>query len=109
MLKVNPSLQIAYFSQMHEELEGAESIYSLFERQGLCSTREGLAGLLGAYGFGYGDLDKSPRMCSGGERAKLSFALIGHHPSSLLILDEPTNHLDILSRESLEKALRRYE
>lgn len=48
-------------------------------------------------------------MCSGGERAKLSFALIGHHPSSLLILDEPTNHLDILSRESLERALRSYE
>lgn len=43
MLKVNPSLSIAYFSQMHEELEGAESIYALFERHGLCSTRDGLA------------------------------------------------------------------
>lgn len=43
MLKVNPSLSIAYFSQMHEELEGSESIYALFERHGLCSTRDGLA------------------------------------------------------------------
>jgi ATP-binding cassette subfamily F protein 3 len=109
IVKVNPSAQIAYFSQMHEELTSWLSVYELFEKHGLATSHSQLAGLLGGYGIGYNDLSKPLKEFSGWERAKISFALLGHHPSSLLILDEPTNHLDILSRESLEKALSKYE
>jgi ATP-binding cassette subfamily F protein 3 len=45
---------------------------------------------------------------SGGERARLNFALVTHDAPSLLILDEPTNHLDMETREALVAALAEY-
>jgi ATP-binding cassette subfamily F protein 3 len=43
---------------------------------------------------------------SGGERRRLSLAILVHSGSNVLILDEPTNHLDLESREALEAALK---
>ena len=45
---------------------------------------------------------------SGGEKARLLFAVITHSNPNLLILDEPTNHLDIDAREALVDALNSY-
>lgn len=42
---------------------------------------------------------------SGGERARLGFAVMLTEHSNTLIFDEPTNHLDLPSKEALEKAL----
>lgn len=46
---------------------------------------------------------------SGGERAKLGFAMLMAGKNNTLLLDEPTNHLDFITRESLEEALCKYE
>ena len=46
---------------------------------------------------------------SGGEKARLLFALMSRDAPHLMILDEPTNHLDIDSREALVSALNAYE
>ena len=46
---------------------------------------------------------------SGGEKARLLFALVAILRPSLLILDEPTNHLDIQSREALIQAINEFE
>jgi len=43
---------------------------------------------------------------SGGERRRLSLAILVNSGTNVLILDEPTNHLDLESREALEDALR---
>jgi len=45
---------------------------------------------------------------SGGERARLSLALIGIHTPQLLILDEVTNNLDLETRQHVIEVLRAY-
>ena len=68
--------------------------------------------LLGRFLFSGEDAEKPLNGLSGGERRRLSLALLvgsAKHPPNVLILDEPTNHLDIESREALEDALRAFQ
>lgn len=64
---------------------------------------------LGAFGFGLDKADRPVESLSGGEKARLMFALATFHEPQLLILDEPTNHLDIDSREALVHAINEYD
>ena len=63
---------------------------------------------LGACGFGAELADARCTTLSGGEIARLLFALAAFHAPNLLVLDEPTNHLDIDSREALVHAINAY-
>jgi len=62
-------------------------------------------GLLGRFLFSGEDAEKSLEVLSGGERRRLSLAILVQSGANVLILDEPTNHLDLESREALEQAL----
>jgi ATP-binding cassette subfamily F protein 3 len=62
--------------------------------------------LLGRFLFSGEDADKPLDGLSGGERRRLSLAILVQSGANVLILDEPTNHLDLESREALESALR---
>ncbi len=60
---------------------------------------------LGRFGFSGDKAFVKVKDLSGGERARLNFALITHDAPPLLIFDEPTNHLDIDSRDALADAI----
>ncbi|GAB6034365.1 ABC-F family ATP-binding cassette domain-containing protein [Galenea microaerophila] len=60
---------------------------------------------LGQFGF-KGEKALDPvKQFSGGEKARLSLAMIVSQKPNLIILDEPTNHLDMETRDALEMAL----
>ena len=64
---------------------------------------------LGQFGF-RGDRAFQPvARFSGGEKARLTLALIVARRPNLLLLDEPTNHLDIDMRHALNVALQSFE
>jgi ATP-binding cassette, subfamily F, member 3 len=65
--------------------------------------------LLGRFLFSGEEAEKPLDGLSGGERRRLSLAILVHSGANVLILDEPTNHLDLESREALEQALAAFE
>ena len=65
--------------------------------------------LLGRFLFSGEEAEKPLDGLSGGERRRLSLAILVHSGANVLILDEPTNHLDLESREALEEALQGYQ
>src|SRR6185312_11883541 len=65
--------------------------------------------LLGRFLFSGDDADKPLDGLSGGERRRLSLAILVQSGANVLILDEPTNHLDLESREALEDALQAFD
>src|SRR5205085_3683275 len=98
-------------SQHAEELEasghgGAASRTVLEAAQRATGLTPGQArALLGRFLFSGEEAEKELEVLSGGERRRLSLAILVSGGSNVLILDEPTNHLDIESREALEDAL----
>ena len=64
--------------------------------------------LLGKFLFSGEEAEKPVDGLSGGERRRLSLAVLVQSGSNVLILDEPTNHLDLESREALESALQAF-
>ncbi len=95
----------AYFSQQGTELDERGSVLDCTQRAtGL--QRPQAQTLLGRFLFSGWDVHERPVVAlSGGERRRLSLALLVASGANFLILDEPTNHLDLESREALEAAL----
>ena len=46
---------------------------------------------------------------SGGEKARLAFAIISYQKPNILLMDEPTNHLDMEMRHALTIALQTFK
>jgi ATP-binding cassette subfamily F protein 3 len=99
-------LRVGYFAQHQiEELIPDETPLQHMERL-LAGAKPGEArAQLGRFGFSGNKANVKVSELSGGERARLSLALITREPPHLLVLDEPTNHLDVDAREALVEAL----
>ncbi|MDG4813604.1 ATP-binding cassette domain-containing protein [Hydrogenovibrio sp. 3SP14C1] len=63
---------------------------------------------LGQFGFSHDKTLNPIKYFSGGEKARLSLALMVYQKPNLIILDEPTNHLDMETRDALEMALQEF-
>jgi ATP-binding cassette, subfamily F, member 3 len=64
---------------------------------------------LGRFGFEGDRVFETVGRFSGGEKARLTLALLVARRPNLLLLDEPTNHLDIDMRHALSVALQSFE
>ena len=103
-------LRIGYFSQHQtDELDMDATPYEEMARLMRGNAEAGIRSKLGAFGFNKTLQDNKIGNLSGGEKARLLFALISYNAPHLLLLDEPTNHLDIETREALVQALTDYE
>jgi ATP-binding cassette, subfamily F, member 3 len=108
-LSTGHNVKIGFLSQHAEELGagGHPGESALAAAQRATGLTPGKArALLGRFLFSREDAEKPLDGLSGGERRRLSLAILVSSGANVLILDEPTNHLDIESREALEDALR---
>ena len=104
------SVKLGYFAQhamdlLDPEKSVIETLRSAFPLATIGSMRS----LAGAFGFSGDDVDKSCRVLSGGEKARLVLATMLYDPPNFLVLDEPTNHLDMATKEMLLKSLSGFE
>jgi ATP-binding cassette subfamily F protein 3 len=103
-------LRIGYFAQHQlEQLRLEESALWHIRRLEPATREPELRDFLGGFDF-RGERVLAPvAQFSGGEKARLTLALLVRQRPNLLLLDEPTNHLDIEMREALTEALQDYE
>jgi ATP-binding cassette, subfamily F, member 3 len=105
-LRTGHNVKIGYLSQHAEELSAGTARTVLEATTHLTGLTPGKArALLGRFLFSGEEAEKPLDGLSGGERRRLSLAILVHSGANVLILDEPTNHLDLESREALELAL----
>src|SRR5262249_53447693 len=84
-----------YFAQHQiEELDADASAFDHLTRLMPKAAAEAVRARLARFGFGADKVFVTARDLSGGEKARLNFALMSHAAPALLILDEPTNHPD---------------
>jgi ATP-binding cassette subfamily F protein 3 len=95
----------AYFSQHGLELPTTGSVLDATVATTKLARPQAQL-LLGRFLFsGWETHERQVSALSGGERRRLSLALLVASGANFLVLDEPTNHLDVESREALEAAL----
>jgi ATP-binding cassette subfamily F protein 3 len=105
-LRTGHNVKLGFLSQHAEELHAGSARTVLEATTHLTRLTPNQArGLLGRFLFSGEEAEKPLEVLSGGERRRLSLAILVQSGANLLILDEPTNHLDLESREALEQAL----
>jgi ATP-binding cassette subfamily F protein 3 len=99
-------LRVGYFAQHQADeldLDATPVVELARRRPGQLEVR--LRAHLGRFGFSQQRADTRVANLSGGEKARLLFALMTSDAPHILLLDEPTNHLDVDSRQALIQAL----
>ena len=107
---VGSNVRIGYFAQHSMDLlDGDDTIFESLDKSFPQAGQAPLRTLAGCFGFSGDDIEKSCRVLSGGEKARLVMAKMLFDPPNFLVLDEPTNHLDMATKEMLVAALAEFE
>ena len=91
---------VGYFAQEHEQIDPGRTVLENIDDTVLANEVDRRK-LLGSFGLTGGSADQDPGSLSGGERARLSLAMLAAGRANLLVLDEPTNNLDPASVEAV--------
>ena len=103
---VAPGLRTGYFAQHQaDELDLKATPLIELARRRRGDMPEQVRSRLARFGFSQERSETDVADLSGGEKARLLFALMTAHNPHLLLLDEPTNHLDAESRRALIEAI----
>ncbi|HET9752575.1 MAG TPA: ABC-F family ATP-binding cassette domain-containing protein, partial [Myxococcales bacterium] len=104
------SVKLGYFAQHSMDLlDGEKTVEATLVDRFPQASLGALRTLAGAFGFSGDEVEKSVRVLSGGEKARLVLAMMLFDPPNFLVLDEPTNHLDIATKEMLIGALGKFD
>lgn len=101
-------VMIGYYDQEQNVLHMEKTLFEEISDAHPQMTNTEIRNLLAGFLFTGDDVFKQIQALSGGEKGRVSLALLMLSDANFLILDEPTNHLDMVSREILEQTIRDY-
>ena len=101
--------RLAYFDQGTDSLNEKNTVLEEIHSAYPAAYEQQVRTVLGWVGLSGEDAFKLVGQLSGGECARLKFAVMMMRKGNVLILDEPTNHLDLSAKEVLDRALRDFE
>ena len=108
MIKFNKNIRTAYFDQESTNLNPDNTVIDELHDRFPAMLDGEIRNLLGQVRITGEDVFKPVSALSGGERARVCFALLMLEHANVMLLDEPTNHLDLPMKEVLEEALDDY-
>jgi ATPase subunit of ABC transporter with duplicated ATPase domains len=97
-------VSVGYYAQEHENVRANVDLLTHMQESAGLPLNE-LRGLLGMFGLIGEKAFQDASTLSGGEKTKLSLAMLTAGRHNLLLLDEPTNNLDPPSRTAVANAL----
>ncbi len=109
-LRKSSKLKVGYFAQHQtDELNVDKTPFDHMSKLMGDVVDSKVRAQLGRFGFEGDKADTKIGKLSGGEKARLLFALMSFEAPHIMFLDEPTNHLDVDSREALIQAVNTYD
>ena len=103
-----PKARYGLFRQDLELIDDERTILENMRRDSVQAEQVNRS-VLARMGFTAERVDKPAKILSGGERVRLSFAMLAVSDANVLLIDEPTNYLDLASMEAIEGLLQDYE
>ena len=105
---IKENVQIGYYSQEFETFDFSKRVLDTVMEE--CGIYEQKArSFLGRFMFDADNVKQRVGTLSGGEKTRLSVAMIMLNNNNLLVLDEPTTYLDPLSQRIVLEALKEYK
>jgi ATP-binding cassette, subfamily F, member 3 len=104
-LQTGHDVSIGYYDQELRDLDPSRRAIDAVWDEHPQETEEAMRSYLALFAFREDEVFSRISDLSGGEKGRLTLAVVMRQRHNLLLLDEPTNHLDLDSREALEESL----
>ena len=108
LIRFNKNVKLAYFDQESTNLNPDNTVIDELHDRFPAMLDGEIRSILGQVRITGENVFKRISALSGGERARVCFALLMLENANVMLLDEPTNHIDLPMKEVLEEALDAY-